>query len=82
MCLSDTSIEYRAFSDCTSLTSITIPNGVTSIGERAFSGCSSLTNITFNGTKMQWKAIKKYTYWDAETGNYTVHCTDGDIAKS
>ena len=35
-----------AFKGCGSLTSITIPNGVTSIGDCAFSGCSSLTSIT------------------------------------
>ena len=34
-----------SFSGCSSLTSITIPSGVTSI-EGAFSGCSSLTSIT------------------------------------
>ena len=35
-----------AFSDCSSLTSVTLPAGVTSIGIGAFSGCSSLTSIT------------------------------------
>ena len=34
-----TSIGNFAFSECTSLTSITIPNSVTSIGNFAFSGC-------------------------------------------
>ena len=34
-----------AFSDCSSLTSITIPDGVTSIGWGAFRDCSSLTSI-------------------------------------
>ena len=41
-----TSIGESAFSDCTSLTSITIPNSVTSIGDKAFRHCTSLTSIT------------------------------------
>ena len=40
-----TSIGEWAFRDCSSLTSITLPEGVTSIGNSAFSGCSSLTAI-------------------------------------
>ena len=41
-----TSIGENAFSDCSSLTSISLPKGVTSIGESAFYGCISLTNIS------------------------------------
>ena len=40
-----TSIGYEAFSDCTGLTSITIPNSVTSIESSAFRDCTGLTSI-------------------------------------
>ncbi len=39
-------IADNAFSNCTGLTSITIPDSVTSIGGYAFSHCTSLTSIT------------------------------------
>ncbi len=41
-----TLIGSSAFSDCLSLTSVTIPNSVTEIGRVAFSRCSSLTSVT------------------------------------
>ena len=41
-----TIIGSSAFSDCTGLTSVTIPNSITSIGESAFSDCTGLRTIT------------------------------------
>ena len=41
-----TGIGTSAFSSCTNLSSIVIPDVVTSIGQSAFRGCTSLTSIT------------------------------------
>ena len=76
-----TSIGNWSFEHCNSLKSITIPHNLTSIGSCAFNQCSSLTDIKFSGTKEQWNAIKKDYGWNDNTGDYTIHCTDGDIAK-
>ncbi len=77
-----TKIGRNVFSNCSSLASVEIPNGVTSIGIYAFVECRQLTNIKFNGTKEQWNAITKDISWNYTTGNYVVHCEDGDIVKS
>ena len=54
-----TSIGYAAFHDCTSLTSITIPNSVTTIGSSAFLRCLSLTDITIPDSVT---AIESYAF--------------------
>lgn len=78
-----------AFEGCLNLTSITLPNslwttslGYTAIAIYSFNGCTNLTDITFNGSQDEWRVIQKEYNWDYNTGNYTIHCTDGDIAKS
>ena len=60
-----TSISSYAFQDCTSLTSINLPESLTSIGQYAFSGCTSLKTINFKGTEDQWDAIQKENNWDS-----------------
>ena len=43
-----TSIGSYAFSSCTGLTSVNIPNSVISIGNRAFEDCTGLTEVNYN----------------------------------
>ena len=45
-----TSIGYAAFSGCSGLTSVAIPNSVTSIESFAFDGCSGLTSVTIGNS--------------------------------
>ena len=66
------SIGERAFSGCDSLTSVVIGDSVTSIGDYAFADCAGLENIYYRGTASQWKAISKGSYWNYDTGSYTM----------
>ena len=43
-------ITGSAFSGCTGLTSVTIPESVTSINNSVFSGCSNMTSVTILGS--------------------------------
>lgn len=74
-------ISGDAFNSKDNLTSIIIPDSVDYICDFAFFYCKNLSDITFNGTKEQWNAIKKGESWNERTGDYTIHCTDGDIVK-
>jgi len=67
-----TSIGYGAFSGCSGLTSVTIPNSVTSIGYQAFYGCSGLTSVTIPNsvTSIGSQAFRNTGYYN-NTSNWT-----------
>ena len=74
-------IGKNAFLHCTGLGYISFSDGITKIEESAFAECVSLTDIRFAGTIRQWEAIQKEPHWDDDTGDYTVKCSDGKVAK-
>ena len=75
------SIGDDAFYRCYNLQKIKIPSYLTVIGRGAFADCINLSDIIYNDAVEKWQKIEKREFWDDNTGNYTVHCTDGDIAK-
>ena len=52
-----------AFSGCTGLTSVTIPDSVTSIGYSAFKGCTGLTSVTIGNSVT---SIGSYAFSDCD----------------
>ena len=73
--------ESYIFVNCTTLKSVSLPNTITHIGGLVFVKCSSLTDINYGGTIAEWEAISKHEKWNFTLGDYTIHCTDGDITK-
>ena len=71
----------NAFYNCRSLTSITLGSGITQLPATLFYSCSNLADLYYNGTMAQWEAIEKDPEWNYNAGDFTIHCTDGDITK-
>ena len=82
--------------NCTSLTSITIPDSVTSIGYESFDGCTSLTKVYYKGTASDWSNVSidygnqtftsatRYYYSETEpttSGNFWHYDSDGNIVE-
>ena len=52
-----TSVGEYVFSNCSELTSITIPNSITNIGKGSFYKCSSITDVYYFGNESSWESI-------------------------
>ena len=71
-----------AFYGCTELKDITIGKKVSRLDNYCFSECTGLQKIRYSRTIAGWNTIEKDSNWDKNTGNYTIVCSDGTIAKS
>ena len=66
----------EAFYESKNLTSITVPDSVKYIGNMVFGRCTKLPCINYVGTKAEWNAIEKDSYWyDGWSG--FIECTNG-----
>lgn len=75
-------IERDTFVWCKQLEEVRIPKSIISISKEAFGGCGKLETIYYDGNVAAWKAIQRDDLWIVQgPSNYTIHCTDGDIAK-
>ena len=78
-----TAIAVRAFSQCTSIISIEIPDSVTEIGSQAFYQCPNLqravlpAKLTDIGTYLFYECTS--LSWKQSASNLTVTCTDGTL---
>ena len=68
-----TSIGGSAFFNCSSLTSVTIPNSVTSIGDGAFYNCSGLTSVTIGNSVT---SIGEEAFWGCSSLTDIYVCGD------
>jgi uracil phosphoribosyltransferase len=71
-----TTIDEKAFIDCSHLTSVILPPALTTINAQAFDGCTSLERVSFNNdgisiTQDAFPGDLKAKYESGGTGTYT-----------
>ena len=82
-----TQICYDAFSGCTELTSVTIPDSVTYIDWQAFYNCASLKEVTIPASVTYIGDNSFGYYFDAETfndkkvENFKIYCYSGTAGE-
>lgn len=72
-----TSIENSAFSNCTKLSSITLPEALNNIGQRAFYNCTALTNFIVKMTNIKDFTCSSSSFEGINFENCTLHVPIG-----
>lgn len=70
-----TSLWKRAFEDCTSLVSITLPDSMTSLGDYPFDGCKGLISINAGKSNSNYSSIDGVLY--DKNGMTLILCPEG-----
>ena len=74
-------IESLAFSYNNNLENIVVPDTVVYIYSAVIYNSANLKSISYEGAVEEWCSISKNPDWDAGSADYTIYCTDGEIAK-
>ncbi len=59
---------------------LNIPASVNKIGKKIFVD-AKIHTINYDGTVRMWNTINKSKDWKTDSNNFTIYCTDGQIAK-
>lgn len=70
-------IPTEAFWNCSSLTTITLPNSIRKIGNNAFYG-TSISDVYFLGTPAEWGAVSN----NQEVGSARIHYNDPSVGPT
>ena len=74
-------ISGYGLSGLATVTELYVPKSLVKFDWGAMQGCTGLTDIYYEGTMDEWRAISKAFFWDSETPDYMVHCSDGELQK-
>ena len=72
-----TELSENMFFLCSNLTQVVIPNSMNHIKVGVFTDCPNLFEIIFNGTKREFRNIKKSKGWTDDS--IAIRCSDGDF---
>lgn len=76
-----TVLQGYGMSGLTTVTELYVPKSLVKFDWGAMQGCTGLTDIYYEGTMDEWRRISKGFFWDHETPDYKVHCSDGILPK-